>query len=1429
MKDEELQQILRELEERIEGMEIDLTPPEESTSNFTVYENAAGDRQMIVHFVDVKDYSIELPTNKEEARSAFLKVIKEHKEHQQRAIAHGDLMVLNCQPCNYYCYVAKVDKFSGTGFQEEDKLDPPAAATDLRGERILHELVIWTETYPGGGADATFEVSAITVESVGTLSTITLNELHFTPKPPEEQPPEIEGSVLDLNYNPAEEDSELFSFKVNNVTPGEKTTGTTIQALISGLKDIKTDYVRGTWVGFNTSQAYMPEPEGEKQTDFVLKANNVRFTDIPQPDRDDFYAHQVDIETEKCYEDGYIIDPDIEEYDSSLDILYGRGDKVVIPDGEGGGTCFTMPDNFDQVWWERSETGEVIHWDSENNTPVQTLDLSGKTAAEIEAIHGQIINEWLNTSPTYFGNRAYEFNGEYFYIDDITAPYTTIKLTDPANYFPGGDDGFWIPTALPLIGSGPEIPCPTKSFNLFEATWEGDDNYEENTYYFGAPKLVPPDPDYPPEDPSIHSVPPLNVKVEFEPSDYGKEYFDIIDGCQQISLKKESQEEDEGGNDTITLLGLSLPETSEDEPEAPKVTIKGLAEGDPEIDIATLIPDRGMNDDIVLGDDPFGNPANALEKRFLKKAKTEIVFDGDPIADPDQTPVDVVEAITGATMTTEAVDSETNTFELILKEEITESSSGVPTSVPVFEEVQNSDCGGCYVIKKGGNLKLETKRYKGIKQEVTIGTQDTKLELTGKKLQLSKQLQKTKIKNKGDYYSALTMTNSYEVELEGSLYDLKKLAYDTTVSIYGQSKTRYEYEEGDLTVSIFQEEAPKIYTTKTEEFEFANKKVSIATQSGNWVGDKFECTAEEKSYLIKREGQSFSSYPYKLEIWEEGTAKKVTVTPDIARLKIVNQMVHGSEKFKTEFELTDSYEYDLTPYETSLIFDKTHDLDVNSSQDSLSLIEAKKLKLVPKEYTLEQFKIDLEYIQKNLDIKKKQVGIGATECKSASVESTDLSSDKIDLWQATVKPKPPIPDEPFWSTEVSVGNRVSIGKELYFDWIDVSIGSAHEPLVLKGISLGNYKYTSAPPKKELFTTELTSGENASYADDDKEWHCNKIEKEDLSPQDKVTVDYNRLVFDLPEDIPDVRVNSTILNIPEEGDPQRIPADSLYVRVTDADEYNGDAPPEEYDRVKTTHIELSDEEGDKIEVSGKVSTANLKKYSNYSTDCEDSSSIVNTEIDISPSSVNIGKTKLHLPVETYDSGDNEKEPEENDGPSFPLVEVTPQESESPVVILPETKIGTSTIITAGEAETLDEWEEATVEYEAASSDGGGSQLYIPQLDACPVNNKYVTCISETGIQNNVKCSVEEDVLTITQEITVDKFEVKCGVFAKVQSANKLHALPTIGLNLKPYYEHTLRVCDSDGEPQNITVLTTTVPESASAEAAGYLIDKNPCPE
>ena len=73
MNDEELQNALRELEERIEGIEIDLTPPDESVSNFAVFENDAGDRQMIVHFINVEDYSLEKPKSEQKLRLLFLK------------------------------------------------------------------------------------------------------------------------------------------------------------------------------------------------------------------------------------------------------------------------------------------------------------------------------------------------------------------------------------------------------------------------------------------------------------------------------------------------------------------------------------------------------------------------------------------------------------------------------------------------------------------------------------------------------------------------------------------------------------------------------------------------------------------------------------------------------------------------------------------------------------------------------------------------------------------------------------------------------------------------------------------------------------------------------------------------------------------------------------------------------------------------------------------------------------------------------------------------------------------------------------------------------------------------------------------------------------------------------------------------------------
>jgi hypothetical protein len=225
MTSEELQQALRELEERIEGLEIDLTPPEESESNFTVFENETGDRQMIVHFVDVSAYSLENPKDRKEAHTVFLKVIKEHKDHQDKEISHGDLMVINANPCNYYGYVAKVDKVQGLGFQSEDKLKPPAALSNEVENGVLHEIVIWTEVYPGSsdGSDDLLQATVLTV-TTGSETTSALTKFNLTYKA---NTSNKTFTIFDAVWNPGTE--KVTTVDVTGVASGGSEPGTPLK------------------------------------------------------------------------------------------------------------------------------------------------------------------------------------------------------------------------------------------------------------------------------------------------------------------------------------------------------------------------------------------------------------------------------------------------------------------------------------------------------------------------------------------------------------------------------------------------------------------------------------------------------------------------------------------------------------------------------------------------------------------------------------------------------------------------------------------------------------------------------------------------------------------------------------------------------------------------------------------------------------------------------------------------------------------------------------------------------------------------------------------------------------------------------------------------------------------------------------------------
>jgi hypothetical protein len=1380
MTEDEMVQALEELQERIEGMEISLEPPEESQSTFTVFESAGAERQMIVHFIAAEDYGLSPPNSRSQAQSSFLTVIEKHKENQNHSITHGDLMVLKGNTCNYYCYVAKVDRYDGSGFQDADTTG--AAVSEAYGERKLHELIIWTETYPGDGANAGFEVSSMTITSDSDdPSTITLNELTLTPDPKDP----VEGELLKTKFTPGE--GVLYQdIKVNEVKPGEINIGDTIDAVIFSLKKASDTAVTGSSRSFNTSQAYFEDPDDEADDEFYFDAQKTVITDGTETPLS-LTSGSASIEAIPCYSEDAVVDPSLEEWDPSMEALYGAGDVVKVTDDDGNVVTYEATQ---AAWWDRSAAGQVTY----NNGTQPTSWCQGEQPT-VNA--GDIV---------YCGDEYARALKD----DPIAASQGGVVGVDyefistPVNLNPSfpDDKNLWVRIKTPMVG-GEEIPCPPDEFSMFDMSWRSTGSLTENTYQFGAPKKK--DPPYPPvPDPELTTVPPIKANIEYEPDEDKSDYYDLIDGCLEIKISKEETSR----TSPITLLG-AVPSSSESggegEEAPPSVTITPTENPDG-VDYTTLVPDRHPEEEEFAGDPSDFGPN---EKKLLKVAKTEVEWVGEP--DDDGTPYEVIESIDGASLKYTPTSGDPDTYDLILREEVVPDTPPEPTTVPVLKEVTDSDCGGCYVAEVGGNLKLSTKRYKGKKQTISIATQNATLELTGKKLKLTKQLQKSLIRNKGDYYSAVTQPKTYKVELEGALYDFEKVSHDTSVSIYGQNKIRFEYGEGDLKVSLFQESIPEIYKIKTDTFEFDGKKLSIATQPGEWYGDKFDITATTSDYLITNNLRT-DTVKTKVVTFEQPDGKKITVVPGVAKIAIDYQYTHYLEKRKTILEFSDKYTFDLTPFETMLYFSKTHKLDIYSDQAKLHIEEAKRLKLIPKEYTLEQYKVDLEYIQKEIAIQKKRVDIGATECQTASVSQTDLGSDSIDIWEATAKPQSPIPNEYLWSTEVSLGEKVNIAKDLYFDWIDVSIGTPTDPLYLKGVSLGNYKYEPPPENITINYADLTTNPNTSYEDDSLEFDYNKITYETIDKAGPYAV-YSTQYTKGPETSQSATISSTSIHVPEEGDPTTIPADSLYVRLSD------DSSAPDYDNITTSYY-VFDRYGEQIYESGKVTTGRLTKYGTE-TPCEDSDKIPTSEIDISPSGSALAETSFVIPVEVYDDGSKSLDDVENDGPEVPIVKIDPHDG-SDISILPETNVGTSTIITAGEAGDLPEWEEATVEYEQSSS---SERLYIPKLSKCPINNDTIYGWSDTQAGFKTTCTLDDDGLFIQQEIELQQWDVNCGVISDKAESVTTWNLPSVQLTTTKLYTQAITFCEYDSEgnasTKTIDVLTTTAPSDSSV-AAGHMI-------
>lgn len=1374
MTEEEIESALDELRERIDGMEIDLTPPEESISTFSVFESDGAERQMIVHFIVAEQYGLSPPDSRSAAQQAFLKIIKEHKGNQNHSITHGDLMVLKGITCNYYCYVAKVDRYGGSGFQDEDETG--AAISEEYEGRTVHELLIWTETYPGGGADAEFDVSSMTITS-GTSGSLTMTELNLEP-PPEEPEPEYIDS-LKVTYYKDEEEGELYTFEVNNVKPGNKVIGTKVDAIMMSITIDPEEEVPDSEQYYHTSQAYFDtpsEPASNWGDEWTFKASHTEISDPVNEGDVTVTNTDITIEEVPCVEEVEVEEDDIEDWNPSLDVLYGAGD-IVKYDGE----CFKATE---KVWWDAYDGEGPITYN--NGTPVvlwQGPEFKDYVAGEVYT------------------------NGNGLYLKclkaDMTIPPDGVEFEDyewlippgnmvPDDYSNGVDANYW--AIVPCEGNTKlvEVPCPTKSLKVYESTWQQTGELSENTYYFGGPKAKPD----PPSPLYIKTFGELHVDLTSSSGD--TTYPEFLEGCPTVKVTSEPKESD-SQPPTVALLGGNLT-------EPPKVEVKPTVPID-SVDVNELVADIHTDEELS---------PNVGKKEFLKESKTCIELDGSPQV--TKAPVDVVSEISSASITyeTPSGSTSTNTFELTTKELKEESSA---TYVPVL--TQATDCNTkCLTFNVGGRLKLQSKTYEGKKQEITVGTQDVNLNLKGKKLALSRKLQKTLLKTKGFKYNSETATSSYELELSANLYNLKSEVSELSVSIYGMQSQMYESYEGDLSVSVYA--YPDTYKAETTEFEFANEKVSICTQPGEYSGKEHELTAEKKRFEVKQEKRT-DTISRKYVSFTRPDGHKVTVNPGILKICIDYQRVHTQKQYNTKINFSDKYSFDLTPYETKLYFDKTHKLDIFSSQDYLDFEEAKRLKLIPKEYTFKQYKEDLEYEEKQILTHKKKVRIGSTECQTVNANITDLGTDQIDIWSAKTKPKPPIPDQYLWSTEVSIGNKVSIAQSMYFDWVDVSIGKSFDPLSLKGVSLGNYEYKPAPDPVDMRYTRTDTEYNNYKVDECGEWHHNEITYEDIDVSDNtdVVVYSTQYSKGAPLPVSPIYIETTDVDIIEaetQATNKVVRAD--YLKVNISEDYDSE---NDYDDISTTKLSYYGSY-DMVYDSDKVAFGYLKKYTSDAIPCETSDKVEITSSTLETATgYNSLKDNFSIPLEIFDDGSEASKEQSEAGPDLDITTIDDSDN-SIQDILPSTKVGTASIISSSEVEDLPEWTESTVEYEAPT--GTAKQIFVPALDSCPVEGS-IRVLYETSAADVTECQFDESAgtLIISQKIKSYEYKIECGVLSK-NLGEKDHYLPNITLSAQAIYTESVEVCEN-GQPVTKNFLTLDQPLSGQSPS-GYIFTTSPCP-
>ena len=952
MTNEELQQALRELEERIFDMEIDLSPPEDAMSNFAVFESAAGDRQMIVHFIDVEDYSIELPTNREEARNVFLKVIKEHENHQNREIAHGDLMVLNCQPCNYYCYVAKVDKIAGTGFQAEDRLDPPAAVTDKRENRILHELVIWTETYPNEGGSAVLSSSVIDITS-GDTNSFKVTEFTLTETPCGE---DAEPYEQDIDYPAGTE--VTFEGEVYRASIDISTNIPPVGGVFSSAAWVEACPQEQTFTIPKISVNYSPDPE----TDANFKTRSFEVTITPGEVKTlDIYKPTKVITDQPC--DAIVTTIYPSEYNLSNN--YAVGDYTQYQGNYYKSLIANDADPPDGVFG--AETWEQVTVD---DLPTDSQDPCTFATQKISI------------------RKEFEEESEFKAYDMHVTPGQDTPSGDPFQIgtvsVTGGNNGTAKPFTMHDITLTPCEPEPPDLWDINTLYAEGDYIQYQGNYY---KSLIANDAD-PPD--GVFGAETWASATEEEASSTADCSFEETFRFASPVLKS-----DDPKGPFNFLNGLALTGKCVAIGEAYyRSFIKSL-----ELKLGTRNASVGTPTDLLMGlatksvtppasYDNNGNPTKVLSS-LNSLSLTQNTFSNDGTAQEFIKSIDSIDIEPGTGGTP---DGE---FEVVL---VSQSTPGTPKNVPVFEHV--SDECGCYVVKAAGQLKLSTVTKTQTTNTYQITNSPSTLKIKGTKGKITPGYTPTDGKAVFGTIDAQPKKGYTKVILEAQKAQYFPITADQDLTLNGK-KEMVNYQDYQ---TQFKVDATTAKVTQYDRvYEYKGKKLYIKGQEQYLNSSKSVVTFQPKLYTIVSSTVNAQLYT-RTDTIHLRNGKKLTITPEAHVVLFEYQRMYNIKRTSVYLKW-DTDQVKLTPEEALLQLKEEYDVTIeNKDIKEVHIEELKNLKLVPKDYTLERYLHDLEFTAQNLKVNTTNSSLESTECQTVSVVTGGTASSDFDIQSGTVNP-----------------------------------------------------------------------------------------------------------------------------------------------------------------------------------------------------------------------------------------------------------------------------------------------------------------------------------------------------------------------------------------------------------------------------------------